>query len=169
MAKRKPAKEPSIPTKVVAGALVKDTPGAQNLTPRERADAAAVLSGEKSLSKAEQDKPLFMDVLQTCMTKAGITPDKMAAHVASGLKATKLFGKDGIEHPDWPARHKYFQSTMDIMAGKTGKDATPKRVDHVHYVSHLRGAPEAMPVTPPKDSVAQRRMAMARPSNRRDK
>jgi hypothetical protein len=50
------------------------------------------------------------------------------------MDATKLYGKEGIEHPDWPSRIHAFEVLRDTFIGKpanviVGEDGQPLRFD----------------------------------------
>lgn len=53
----------------------------------------------------------FKELLQ----EANITEDRIAQTIDEGMKATKLFGKDAIEHPDYAVRHKFMETSLRLL------------------------------------------------------
>ena len=48
------------------------------------------------------------------LERAGITDKLLADYSLKGLEATKFYGSDLIEHPDWMARHKFFVLVLKL-------------------------------------------------------
>lgn len=64
-------------------------------------------TSKKSTAKIENNIIDLMDA-------AGLTPSKLLAKVAEGLEATKLYGKNAIEHPDYGARHRFVTTALQM-------------------------------------------------------
>ena len=66
----------------------------------------------------------------------GLTDNAIADFALNGMNnATKLFGKDAIEHPDWQSKHKFFE-TICKMTGRITEQVKhsgiPQTQVHVH-------------------------------------
>ncbi|MBU1051084.1 MAG: hypothetical protein KJ718_00830 [Nanoarchaeota archaeon] len=47
--------------------------------------------------------------------QAGFTDKKIIEVALEGMGATKLYGKAGLEHADWSARHRFFETVLRLM------------------------------------------------------
>lgn len=64
-------------------------------------------TADKSTAKIENNIHDLMDA-------AGLTATKLLAKLAEGLEATKLYGKEGIEHPDYGAQHRFVTTALQM-------------------------------------------------------
>lgn len=70
--------------------------------------------------------------LQEQFEKAGLTDEEIIRFALDGMyNATKLFGKDAVEHPDWQIKHRFFDSAMQLM-NKIPKDSKDGSQTHYH-------------------------------------
>lgn len=75
---------------------------------------AAIAAGysEKYARQACRIERLVKVSISDIIERAGLTDKELIEYAQEGMKATKLFGKKGIEHADWNARHKFFQTIL---------------------------------------------------------
>lgn len=94
---------------------------------KTKADALRA-AGYSEKSATHQSATLFKNKgIQTYLRKLnrqsrakfGVAlPDKVAMTYLEGLEATKLFGKDAVEHPDWQARKQFADSFAEFFGWK---------------------------------------------------
>jgi hypothetical protein len=69
-------------------------------------------------------KPPVRKAVMSAIEDMGVTEVYLAQTLKDGLRATKLCGKDEIEHPDFAIRHKYLETVLklreDLREGSTG-------------------------------------------------
>lgn len=61
--------------------------------------------------------------VQKLMIEAGITHESLVQKLREGMEATKLSGKDSIEHPDFKTRHQYMTTGFRMLGVETEKPA----------------------------------------------
>lgn len=88
--------------------------------------------------------------LTDCLTKVGVTMDRVAQKIAEGLDAGTFMksGKDIVERPDFNTRHKYLETTLDIMGARAPTKSLVEQV-HTHeetiaIVEGIRENPEIL-------------------------
>lgn len=168
---RKPAKKSkkklSLPTRVAARAAIEATVSGRGLTVPEKERAAAVVSGEKSLTREESEEfPLVREAIVEALASCGVDVSKLATKLAEGLDATetKFFSFCGTicderEVVDWKARHSYLRTTLEAIGILGAPVGVRKTKSKVQYKSHLRGGAEILSVGAPESETVKRRMA----------
>lgn len=91
---------------------------AKGMTKKDAAlDAGYSESSADSAKQAIEDRPS----VQSLMKQAGITQDSLIKTLKKGMKATRLYGKSAIVHPDYATRHKYMTTGFRILGVETEK------------------------------------------------
>ena len=62
-------------------------------------------------------------------------PDKVAMTYMEGLEATKLFGKDAVEHPDWQARKQFADSFAEFFGWKQPQLPVGSQINQFNFFS----------------------------------
>jgi hypothetical protein len=100
-----------------------------------------------SIRKKHSDKN---GELTNCLAKAGVNMDRVAQKIAEGLEAGTFMksGKAIIEKPDFNVRHKYLETTLDIMGARAPTKSLVEQV-HTHeetvaIVEGIRENPEIL-------------------------
>lgn len=98
---------------------------------------AAIAAGYKETyaKQACRIEKLVKVSLGTALERAGFTDKRVAQVVTDGaFEATKLFGLDNEEHPDWMARHKFLITGLELK----GQAPNPKANNEGSEELHLR-------------------------------
>ena len=64
--------------------------------------------------------------------------------IKEGLKATKLYGKKGIEHPDYNARHKYLETGLRLKGLETTQ--APTTLTNIAFFINQQDKPQHIDV-----------------------
>ncbi len=93
-----------------------------------RAAGYSISYSKRACKIEEQIKEDLRDVFE----QRGLTDQAIVDFAIEGMyQAKKLFGKEGVEYPDWQAKHKFFESICKITDRlkekheHTGKDGGP--------------------------------------------
>lgn len=169
-------KKLDLPSTAKARVAVDRTEAAKALTPREKEQAAEILSGERSLTETMADeKPHLREAVIEALHNLGVNEHYLGAKLKDGMEAkeTKFFAHQGAvtdsrDVIDWRARHAYLRTALDVLG--LGSQSTVKRTitQKVQYKSHLQGTAKVIDVSAPKQESVKRRMAAQRPNNRSD-
>ncbi len=79
------------------------------------------------IASKNMKKPAVVNSISKIATKIGLTRTKCAEAVKNGLDATRLYGKESVEHPDHSARLKAAELGLKIHGEL--KDAAPNQVN----------------------------------------
>lgn len=96
--------------------------------------ARAAGYSEKYCKQACRIEKLVKVSLATHLTREGVTEKKLAKKIADGLEATKLYGIDNEEHPDWMTQHKFLITALEIK----GLAPDPRVNNETSEALHLR-------------------------------
>lgn len=75
-------------------------------------------------SKETADNPKVIektDAVNELLIAAGVTYENLVKKLEEGLRATKLYGKEAIEHPDYKARIEYIKTCFRLLGVETEK------------------------------------------------
>lgn len=98
-------------------------------TKREAALSAGYASETADNAKQHIEDRIAESVGQSAfiklMEEAGLTDEYLADKLKEGTQATKLFGKDAIEHPDYAAQHRFVETSLKIKQRIADNPAAP--------------------------------------------
>jgi hypothetical protein len=116
-------------------------------------DAGFPVSNRDAANIAESIKGKYMDAngkLLVALDKVGVTMETVAERLSDGLNATYAM-KSGseIKHiPDYNIRHKYLETTLDVMGAKAPTKSIVEQVktheQTIAVVEGIRGDPEVL-------------------------
>lgn len=86
-------------------------------------DAALDAGYAPSTAANAKEKIEDTEAVNELLIKAGVTYDKLVKKLEEGLEATKLYGKEAIEHPDYKARIEYIKTCFRLLGIETEKPA----------------------------------------------
>lgn len=99
------AKEPSDKVKKAVVLMVENV-----RSPKPKSKGEILLEAGYSQSVAvAPTKVTRSQAFVALMEESGLTDDYLKKKLQEGMEATKLYGKDGIKHPDYAVQFKYFE------------------------------------------------------------
>lgn len=84
-------------------------------------DAALDAGYSDSVAENAKTKIENQTAVQQLLTDAGITHESLVQTLKEGMTATKLFGKEAIEHPDYKTRHQFMTTGFRLLGVETEK------------------------------------------------
>ncbi len=94
-------------------------------------NAARAAGYSENYSRQAKPEKVVKDSMIDLLEQAGLTDKKLINFAITGLRANKLYGKDAVEYPDWPARHKFFETILKL-ANKIKETPLIDQSQHTH-------------------------------------
>jgi hypothetical protein len=142
----------TLPIKQSEATVLKETYGGATALQATKA-AGLNLKPRNAKTYVEHVRKKYEDAqgnLLVSLDNIGVTLDSVARHIKEGLHATRPMkaGKTVIDKPDFNTRHKYVETTLDIMGAKAPKQLVVENIQTheqtVTFVDSIRNNPDAL-------------------------